>query len=76
MSKRKVYHVLFKSGEWLIKSEGIKKPVGSSETKKEAIKKAQGIAKKNPLSQLKIHKKNGLIQEERTYGKDPEKYKG
>ena len=76
MPRRKVFHIVFKEKKWLIKQEGTGKPIDSSITKEKAIEKARKIAKKESLSQLKIHKKNGRIQEERTYGEDPEEYKG
>jgi len=76
MPRRKVFHIVFKEKKWLIKQEGTGKPINFSKTKEKAIKKGRKIARKERLSQLKIHKKNGRIQEERTYGEDPKKYKG
>ena len=42
----------------------------------EVIKKARTIVKKQELGQLKIHKKDGQIQTEYTYGANPKRYKG
>jgi hypothetical protein len=39
--------------------------------KKQAVASVKEIAKSLRLGQLKIHRKDGTIQEERTYGKDP-----
>ena len=46
------------------------------ETKKEAVRKTIEIAKKQQDSQVIIHKQDGKIQEERTYGNDPHPPKG
>ncbi|NSW76934.1 MAG: DUF2188 domain-containing protein [Candidatus Atribacteria bacterium] len=40
-------------------------------TKKEAVKEAISIARTSQPSQLVIHGRDGKIQEERTYGRDP-----
>ncbi len=79
MSKRIVVHVLpnKKGGikDWKIAKAGNKQPVAVFENKEEAIKKARTIAKKQELGQLKIHRKDGQIQTEYTYGADPKRYK-
>ncbi len=63
-----------KQGGWDDKVAG--KTVGHHETKDPAVDAAIAAAKAAPLGQVKIHKQDGKIQEERTYGKDPEKYPG
>ena len=45
-------------------------------TKKDAIAAAVRGAKKNQPSQVVIHKRDGTIQEERTFGDDPVRSKG
>lgn len=79
-SKRVTIHVLpnKKGGikDWVIKEAGKKQPIAVFTNKENAIKKAQAIAKKEVLGQLKIHRKDGQIQTEYTYGADPKRYKG
>lgn len=54
---------------WAVK-EG-RKVVEQFSRKKEAVQFGRSLAKGVPPSQLIIHKKDGRIQEERTYGRDP-----
>ena len=78
--KRVAIHVLpnKKGGikDWAIKEAGKKQPIAVFTNKEKAIKKARAIAKKEVLGQLKIHRKDGQIQTEYTYGADPTRYKG
>ena len=76
MAKRKQYHVNpVKTGGWRVIETG--KPRGYNfETKPPAVEKAVALAKKNKPSQVKIHKRNGRLQDERTYAGDPYPPKG
>jgi len=78
MSKRSVYHLVpdKKEGVWKGMKEGADRASVVSDNKRDAFDKLREIAQNSPLSQVKIHKKDGTIQEERTYGKDPKKYPG
>jgi hypothetical protein len=77
MAKRVVYHVTpNKSGKWNVVRERASRPTSSHTTKKDAIDKARDLAKSKDLGQVKIHGRNGKIQEERTYGDDPKRTKG
>jgi len=80
MPKRIAIHVLpnKKGGikDWKITKAGSKQTIAMFENKEKAIKKARVIAKKQELGQLKIHRKDGQIQTEYTYGADPKRYKG
>jgi hypothetical protein len=76
MSKRVVYHVT-KGEDWRIAKEGSERASATAPTKAEAIQRAVELAKGvGGLSQVKIHRQDGTIESERTYGKDPEKYPG
>jgi hypothetical protein len=46
------------------------------DTKAEVVRATSNLAKKSPLAQVVIHKGNGLIQKEYTYGKDPRNIPG
>lgn len=77
MPKRQVYHVTkAKQGGWNVLKEGGQRASLHTETKAEAIMKGRDLAKQPPLGQLKIHKADGTIQTEYTYGKDPRNIPG
>ena len=63
---------------WEVKQGG--KSVALHQTQEEAeewaIKKARAIRTKGGLSQVVFHKSTGVIREERTFGKDPERHPG
>jgi len=72
MSKRKVYHVNTNpKGGWDVKKEGNKKSSGHFGNKIDAVVRGKELAKSGPLGQIKIHKQDGTIQTEHTYGDDP-----
>lgn len=69
---RTVFHVATREGKWIVTREGY--PDGefdSFETKDEAVERARGEAKKQMPSQVKIHRTDGTIENESTYGNDP-----
>ena len=77
MSKRKTYHVVHsKGGGWDVKGENASRASSSHETKSEAVARGKELAKNQPLGQIVIHKGDGTIQTEHTYGKDPHPPKG
>ncbi len=73
---RKVYHVTKKDDHWQGKRTGADRASVTASTKAEAVAKTKGLAKAAPLGQIRIHKENGQIQMEHTYGQDPRKYLG
>jgi hypothetical protein len=69
--------VVKKGEQWVAESAG--KTIASAPVKTEAVRKTASIAKVAPEPvTVKIHKKNGRIQEERTYPRsaDPRRSKG
>ena len=77
MAKRKTCHVTPKAdGGWNVKGENASRASSSHATKAEAISRAKELAKNQDLGQVVIHKKDGTIQTEHTYGKDPYPPKG
>lgn len=74
---RRVYHVVPGKNGWTIKVGGTK--VCTRFTKASAVSDAVSMAKsdwrKGRVAQVKVHLKNGKIQIERTYGRDPRRYK-
>ena len=63
-------HVVPLGNGWAVKGEGSKKFTVITETQKDAITVAKGIAKNNK-SELVIHGKDGRIRDKDSYGKDP-----
>jgi len=78
MLKRKVIQVRYdkKDEEWDIKYEGSKRAIESFDTKAEAEETAFEKGRSTPHSQVKVFKKDGKIEFERTYGEDPRRYPG
>lgn len=76
MSKRKIYHIVPDETGWKIKQQNSSRALRKFNTKDEAVNFARNLAKQNEPSQIKIHKKNGKFQEERTFDKDPFPPKG
>jgi hypothetical protein len=77
MSNRTVYHVTKDDEGWTVKKEHAGRASVRTDTKVEAVDAARDLAKNVPgLSQVKVHKQDGSIQTEFTYGEDPRKYPG
>jgi uncharacterized protein YdaT len=72
MPERKVYHVTpVAEGGWQVKGEDAKRASSTHAKKEEAVARAKELAKGQALGQVIIHKKDGTIETEHTYGKDP-----
>jgi uncharacterized protein DUF2188 len=66
------YHVVSSpGGGWNVKVEHVRRSTFSTETKQEAINRAKDLAKRRDLGQVVVHRADGAIQNEWTYGKDP-----
>lgn len=69
--QRKVYHVTPNpGGGWDIQKQGGKRASGHFDKKAEAVDRGKELAKSGPVGQIKIHKQDGTIQTEHTYGED------
>jgi hypothetical protein len=75
--ERLVYHVVpNSSGEkWVVSQENAEFRK-EFETKDEALQFAKEHAHKAPLGQVKVHKQNGNMEYESTYGEDPRRTPG
>lgn len=76
MAKRVKYHVVPGDDGWKVNKQGGQRASATAGTKAEAVQKAKDLAKAQPLGQVIIHKEDGTIQTEHTYGKDPERSPG
>lgn len=70
---RNKYWVVWKNNieKWQVKKTGASSALKNFDTKLPAIDYGVSVAKNNQPSQLIIKKKNGQIEDERTYGDDP-----
>lgn len=66
---RKVYRVLPNGTQWQVKHDG--RVLSNHYTKQVAVDEGRRVAKANEPSQLVIHKADGTIETEYTYGNDP-----
>jgi hypothetical protein len=66
---RKRYDVVYTSQSWRVTHAG--STVSTHTTKDAAIDAGVRVAKANQPSQLIIHRADGTIEDERTYGDDP-----
>lgn len=73
--ERVVYHVVpNSSGEKWVVSQERAEFRREFETKDEAVEFAKERARKEELGQVKVHKKDGNMEYESTYGDDPRRY--
>ena len=76
MSGRTKYHISHKDDNWNVRREGADRPAKTFDNKSDAVDFGRDIAGKQDRGQLIIHKKDGTIQTEHTYKKDPFPPKG
>lgn len=77
-SNRTVYHVTPNSdlSKWLVVREKDDSFREEHDTKDEAERAAKERARKEQPSQVKVHKKDGNMEYESTYGDDPRNSRG
>ena len=70
--ERVVYHVVPNSSaeKWLVSQENATFR-REFDTKEEAVEEARKLAQKAELGQIKVHKLDGNMEYESTYGEDP-----
>lgn len=73
---RTIYEVYPSGEKWAVKRRGTERADSTWDTKKEAVDRGVELAKANQPSQLVIKRRDGTIEEERTYGDDPYPPKG
>ncbi len=75
--KRLTYHVAPReAGGWEVRAERAKRPSSAHDSKEEAVRRGRQLAQRQRLGQLIVHKRDGSIQTEYTYGEDPRRSKG
>ena len=73
---RKIYHVTPSGDVWRVKRAGATRAASVHENKSMAVARAKALAKSASLGQVKVHRRNGEIQTEYTYGDDPSRTRG
>ena len=72
MPSKERYHITKREdGQWQGKKEGAVRASSVESTQEKAIRVTTEIAKNNGEAQVIIHRVNGKIREEHTYGSDP-----
>lgn len=66
---RKTQHVVRSPSGWSVKKGGAKRASKTFDTQKEAISYGKDLSKKQG-AELYIHRKDGMIRERNSYGKD------
>lgn len=66
---RKQFHVVPSGTNWQVKYSG--DVLSTHKLKSDAVSAGQNVAKANQPSQLVVHKADGTIEYEYTYGDDP-----
>ena len=66
-AKKVVYHVVPKEEGWALKQEGVAEPLSMHPTKDEALKAGRTMAEDHVPSRLVTHKKDGRVQESKTF---------
>lgn len=70
MSRPRPHHVVKHPEGWAVRREGSDRASAVRPTKEQAVERGKEIAQREQGS-IVVHKENGRIQEERTYGNDP-----
>jgi hypothetical protein len=73
---RKIYHVTPAAGGWRVKREHAGRADSVHGRKAPALARAKWLVRRAALGQVKVHGKDGEIQMEYTYGKDPRRSPG
>lgn len=79
--KREVFEVEPRADDrWALQREGSQRASRVFDGKREAVnegaRRGREIEQRGGLAQLRIKDQKGVLQNERTYGKDPRRYKG
>jgi hypothetical protein len=76
--KRKVFHSSLTKSGWVVTEGGetVSKHANQKESEVAATAAGRKAYEDGGLGQAVLHKSDGVIREERTYGKDPERHPG
>lgn len=64
----RIYHVRYRDDGWVVEAEDAQQPSAVEARKKDAVQRAREIAENQQPSRLVVHKQDGTVQSESTYG--------
>lgn len=73
---QKIYHVIPVGNAWRVTRIGARCADSMHQRKVDAIARAKALAQGAAVRQVRVHGRNGKIQIEYTYGKDPRRTRG
>ena len=73
---RNTYHVTPLGDAWRVKRAGTRRADSIHFSKPEALARAKALATRRGLGQVRVHRRDGEIQSEYTYGTDPRRTVG
>ncbi len=68
--RKRTNHVVPSSSGWSVKKSGSSRASRIFDNKKSAVEYGRELSR-NERTELYIHKRNGMIQDKRSYGNDP-----
>lgn len=68
MPARRTWHVLPHDRGWQVRADGAKRATAVMARKNEAQRRARELARRNEPSQVVVHKTDGSVQRQNTYG--------
>lgn len=68
MATRRIYHVRYGDDGWIVEAEGAQQPSAVESRKTDAVQRAREIAENQQPSRLIVHKQDGTVQTESSYG--------
>ena len=71
-SKEQVYRVMYDRNlpSWMIQMEGRERPLTRTTAKAEAVELALKLARSAELGHVLVHREDGSVETEHTYGED------
>ena len=76
MPQRTVVEVAPAERRWKVQVERESRPVSLFDRKTDAVAKGRELAKSAPVGQLRIKRRDGTLETEYTYGRDPRNIPG
>jgi hypothetical protein len=78
MTERQVFHSVQRNGQWTVTlhNKSVAVHETQSESEEDAKDRARTVFRKGGLGQAVLHRADGAIRTEHTYGKDPERFPG
>lgn len=76
MAQKPTHHIVPSENGWKVKGEGASRATSVHPTQADALAAATESARTRGQGSVVVHRPDGRIREERTFGQDPSKSKG